>query len=437
MKDFCVGAAKNEITPALGCLLYGYPVERHAERVLDKLSIGAIAIRQNAKALLLISAEICCVSKETCDGLRKTVADAVGVGAESVFFFTTHTHSGPITRTSAGWGDADEAYITDILTPGAVQVAREAMANLSPAEMAIGSVESLVGINRREMTPQGNVILGQNPDGPYDPTMTVLRFQSLTGQPIGSIVHFAVHPTSAGVNLSITRDWPGYMVDRIEEISGAMCIYINGAEGDIGPRLSNGRTTGDDSYVEEIGRIAEVDVQKAFESATEFFVPELHIHTDKVVLPFSKPPYPEEVDKRLEALGDPRKLIEVDVTKYAQLSRIKRMYETGEVFPEGVTLDQTVVALGEYAMIPAPFEAFCEVAIAISEGSPYKKTLFLGLTNGGYGYLPTSEQIPYGGYEVDSFHAAGVTGFPDDTDKRFIDANIALLKQLFDIQNRK
>ena len=86
MKDFCVGAAKNEITPALGCLLYGYPVERHAERVLDKLSIGAIAIRQNAKILLLISAEICSISKETCDGLRKTVSDAVGVGAESVFF---------------------------------------------------------------------------------------------------------------------------------------------------------------------------------------------------------------------------------------------------------------------------------------------------------------------------------------------------------------
>lgn len=433
MKEFLVGMSKQDITPPLGCLLYGYPSIRHGQAVLDPLSVGVTAIKQEEKTLLLIGAELCYLGAETSAAVRKMVSNTMGIPYTDILCFTTHTHSGPVTHTSAGWGKADEAYINEILIPKTIEAAKLAISSMQAAVMGVGIVHSQAGINRRQVTENG-VILGQNPDGPYDPSMTVIRFQTPEGVPICSIIHFAVHPTAAGANHVISRDWPGYMVDRIEEISGAGCMYINGAEGDIGPRLSNGKTTGDDSYIAEIGKIAQADAQKAYESVTKFFVPDLHILTGEVFLPYAEPPALKAVEENMLAMGDPAKLIEVDIKKYAQLQEMKRMYESGEAFPAGTTLEQTVVALGEYAMVPAPFEAFCEISLAIGQGSPYKKTLFLGMANGGYGYLPTHEQLPLGGYEVDSFRAAGITGFREDTAQIFIDANIDLLQQLNQIQ---
>ena len=41
-------------------------------------------------------------------------------------------------------------------------------------------------------------------------------------------------------------------------------MFINGAEGDVGPRLSNGATVGDISYIYEIGGIAAADAIRAY-----------------------------------------------------------------------------------------------------------------------------------------------------------------------------
>lgn len=430
MEQFMVGAAKRDITPEPGCLLCGYPVERRAQRVLDRLSVGAIALSQGDEAVVLISAELTLLNSDTCRTMRRGIAPALGLDWTQVQFFTTHTHSAPITHTMVGWGVENSGYIDRVLFPAALAAAQEAWNGRMPAVMGVGTVDSLAGINRRELTPDGTVILGQSADGPYDPTMTVLRFQSPMGQPIASLVHFATHATSAGVNHSITRDWPGYLVDRVEALSGAPCLYLNGAEGDIGPRLSNGMTTGDDSLVEEIGRIAEKDVQRAYEAAV-FCTPELHLYRGQITLPYAPPPAPDELQAQITAMGDPEKLIEVDVTRYAQLCRIRQMYARGESFPDRLVLDQTVFSLGEYAMVPGPFEAFCRIACDIDARSPYRKTWFLGLANGGHGYLPTRDQLPLGGYEIDSFRAAGVTGFADDTAEQFVNANVALLEKLY------
>lgn len=430
MGSFQAGMSKADITPGLDCLLYGYPSERHGRRILDRLSVGVVAIAQNGQTVLLISADVCAISATICDEIRATIADKTGVKEENILFAAIHTHSGPITCSTAGWGEADVEYINTILIPQSVKAAREALEDLKSARMGIGVTASYAGINRREVTSDGQVILGQNPEGPYDPTMTVMSFQSLTGEMIGSIIHFATHPTAAGKNLSITRDWPGYMIDRVEAITGAGCIYINGAEGDVGPRLSNGKTTGEEVHAEEIGLIAADDAEKALRSIEQFVVPTMKIKTDNIFLPYIQPPAYETVEREMEAMGDPAKLIEVDITKYAKLQMIKQMYDSGQEFPQGMALRQTVIALDELALVPLPFEVFCNISLLLKEKSPFKSTLLLGLTNGSCGYLPTEDQIPYGGYEVDSFQAAGVVGFPDSMDKLLVGELAGLLDRL-------
>ena len=432
MSTFKAGMAKTDITPAIGALLYGYPSERISNNVLDPISVNAVAVCQNDETVVFISAEICSMNLDNCQYVANAVAEATGIKPENVFYSNIHTHSAPITRTSAGWGTADTKYVDEILIPRSIETAKKAIASMQEAVMAVGQTMSYLGINRRQIK-DGEVILGQNPEGPYNPKMTALVFKDTEGNNIGSIIHYAAHPTCGGENLSITRDWPGYMIDRVEEITGAPCMYINGAEGDVGPRLSNGRTTGagDESYIKETGLIAAKDVEAAIADATDFKVPTLKVHSENITLPFVEMPSLESVLQKMEEMGDPEKLIEVDISTYARLTKIKKMYEDKVEAPTSLKLMQTVVAFDDLAITPLPFEAFCKIALSLQEKSPFEETLLFGLTGGSFGYLPTEDQIPYGGYEIGSFKAATIPGFIESLDKYIVEENVKLLNKLY------
>lgn len=430
MQTFKVGMAKLDITPPLGTLLCGYPTVRPAQKILDNLNVYAVVLETDHDTVAFISAEICVLGSDSCALIASTVAKETGIKEENIFISTTHTHSGPATVSTAGWGDANSDYLNETLIPCSVKVATMAFANRQSAMMAVGRTESYAGINRREISDSGEVILGQTSEGLYDPKMTALVFKTVSGENIGTLIHFACHPTAAGANLSITRDWPGLMVDHVEDVTGAPCMYINGAEGDIGPRLSNGMTTGDDSHVIEIGRIAAIDAEKAVNNATEFKIPELKVLTETISLPTVPMPSLESVIAEMEAMGDPEKLIEVDILKYDRLKTMKKMYETEIEKNESLQLRQTVIALDNLTIVSLPFETFCEISLAIQRESVYEQTLIFGLTGGSCGYFPTEEQLPYGGYEVDSFRATTIPGFIDGLDKHVVGEFANLLNKL-------
>jgi len=91
--------------------------------------------------------------------------------------------------------------------------------------------------------------------------MTVISFADEEGKVVANIVHYGMHGTCAGRNYEISRDWAGVMVDDVERVSGAITAFFNGAEGDVGPRLTNGLTTGngDITYAERHGALAAHD----------------------------------------------------------------------------------------------------------------------------------------------------------------------------------
>src|SRR5439155_14442721 len=55
--------------------------------------------------------------------------------------------------------------------------------------------------------------------------------------PIASVVNYACHPTTlAWENTLISPDFPGAMRELVHGATGAPCIFIQGASGDLGPR---------------------------------------------------------------------------------------------------------------------------------------------------------------------------------------------------------
>ncbi len=436
MNRFKVGFSRRVISPEVGARLYGYPGARASKALHDDLFVNALAFASNDELALLISVELCTLPQDLNYELRSKIATETGLSADKMILACIHTHSGPMTAgesdSDKGWGSANMEYIYEILFPQTVACAKEAIAGLQPAKMGIGETSSNVGINRREMTPEGVVILGQNPGGPFDSRMRVLSFKNTDDKEIVSLIHYGCHPTAAGQAPEISRDWPGYMVDRLEKETGAPAVFINGAEGDIGPRLSNGMTTGDMELMKEIGIIAGEDAVRAYQNIVSYSEPDFSVKSDVLTLPYRKLPTIEETKSAMAALGDPEKLIEVDVLTYERYENILTHYEQNLPMETEWKFQQTYIALGSVVFVPYPMEMFCQISLNQQKQSPFEHTLCLSNANGSIGYLPTKDQIPFGGYEIDSFQAFNVFILEEDAAQQIVEKNTALLDQLFD-----
>ena len=119
-----------------------------------------------------------------------------------------------------------------------------AMSQVFPARIASGSghfESAYMAHNRRLVTDKGVTMLWENPNRiptkPLDPTVGILRIEDLDGKTRALAVAYACHPVAlmgAGI---VSRDYPGAMVDAIEQELGPQCqaMFLQGASGDIDP----------------------------------------------------------------------------------------------------------------------------------------------------------------------------------------------------------
>ncbi|MBQ7932998.1 MAG: hypothetical protein IJ334_18570, partial [Clostridia bacterium] len=212
---FMAGAVREDITPAVGTCLYGYRPNHHSESVHDPLQVTAAAFSQNGDTAVLFSVTVGDFQTELSDEFRGKLGAKYGISPARIIIAATHTHSAPNVSGVEGWGDIDRDYADGILFPAMDKACGDALANMVPAEIAVGETDSYVGINRREQRRDGSIDLGQNPWGCFDRTMTCIAVRNReTGSGILNMIHYGCHGTAAGCNREITRDWSGVMVDR-------------------------------------------------------------------------------------------------------------------------------------------------------------------------------------------------------------------------------
>lgn len=433
---FKAGAGRAVITPPIGTILYGYAPGRPAESVADDLTVTAVAAESERDAAILISATLALVNEEISNRIRDLAGRQTGVPAAHVIVSATHTHSGPNTNDTSGWGEVNSGYVEGTLIPCAVRAAREAWEGRRDAKLGVGTATSDVGVNRREIKPDGTVVLGQNPWGPYDPVMTVLSFRGDDGSPIANIIHYCAHNTASGCNPEITRDWAGPMTDRLEEQSGAVTAFMNGAIGDIGPRLSNGRTTGNLGLARELGGRAAIDAVRAWRGIREYRKAGVSALAGDIRIPYRPLPSREEALAEIERIGDLDSWPD-DYKKYSAVNELMKWRgvlaerDSGKPPRTHYVFKQSVIAIGPVAFVPFPFEMFVEMTLRIRRDSPYQHTLCLSSTNGIVSYLPSQDQLCRGGYEVWEFRTGNVYPMADDADNHAVSGNLRLLNELY------
>src|SRR5690606_33008040 len=108
-----IGLGKVDITPPLGVELcgYGYDLGRRATEIMDPLYVRAVALRNDAKTLLIINCDLIGLDFSVVDFLKTAFRQKAGMKPEDVLILSTHTHSGPATGILRGCGEVDPEYI--------------------------------------------------------------------------------------------------------------------------------------------------------------------------------------------------------------------------------------------------------------------------------------------------------------------------------------
>ncbi len=425
-----LGVARRDITPEVGCNLFGYRPDVISNKLNDNLETVAFVFKQGDLKCAMISITVCVLGNVYANSIREKISKEFDIPFENILLCATHTHSGPITASQPGWGDADDEYINGIFIPGIIGAVKEASENLTYVQMGMAFGDSFVGCNRRELNDKNEIILGQSPWSPFNPQMTVISFRDEAGKVIANMVHYGCHGTGAGVNHEISRDWPGVMTDRLEAETGAITAFFNGPEGDVGPRLTNGRTTGlhDIKYAMELGAVAGYDAVNIYKKIAHYCDVDLGCTARDLELEIS-PRLPLEVAKAKIAEFDENSTnVQAQQRNYYQ--RIIDSYENGEKEEKYRKIPQTIIKLGDVAIVGFAYEMFAEIGMRINKMSSIGQVLSLSCANGTEGYFPTEDQLCRGGYEVVMFQTKHVQPYAPNADYNLICETLKNLEAL-------
>lgn len=429
-----LGTAREIITPKIGACLYGYKPDWHSTSVADDLTAIAFYFKSEKKEALWISVTVCLLNTELMNDLRKNISDKTGVPFENIIISATHTHSGPNTSGEYGWGGIDEEYCNEIFIPSLLKVSSDAMLFPVEVEMGIGIGDSDIGVNRREFFEDGKTYLGQNPWGCYNPQMTVIAFRDKEHKPVANMVHYGMHGTCAGSNYEISRDWSGVMCDMLEKDSKALTAFVTGPEGDVGPRLSNGHTTGarDISYVYEIGNKAALDAVKIYKSIKVYNKsPRLDVAEREISIPL-KDRYTKEFAQNMLDTYYAGKTVNLEGRMRMFFEKVIDSYNIDFVAKKTREVPHNFLILGDLAIVTFPYEMFSEIGLRIAKFSPFPYTLSLACTNGSKSYFVTESEICRGGYEINSFLYKDIQPFVDNADYYLIKNTLDDLKSLYE-----
>jgi neutral ceramidase len=473
------GAGRTLINPPLGIKTVGFTSrEGVVERIESDLTSTAIVFSAGASKIAIIAVDLCVPSVDMVADWRRQVAEAIGTAPAHVMINLSHTHSGPpLPGRSPEFcfqaGLIDGYY--DQLVPLIVASAVQADSHLQPARLAHGEGESHVGINRREMGPDGYIFLGEDPNKPIDPVVGVVRVDDLNGDPIATLFSYGCHTVVVGPNSKVASpDFPGASREVIETALGGLSLYLQGGGGDIMPvggmgwedDCRDGKNRVGMALAGEVLKVA-AGLRTNVRKGERTWLPSL-LGPGMTLTPWV--PVEGHGAEHFEAVSQTIKLDLMPFPTLAEAQRLRaeRQRDAEDAETSGqerrVTVgnrflawaDGLIKAIAEDASPTADFEiqalrindvtfvslsaeVFSQTTVELRRRSPFEHTMALGYTNGVVCYLPRAEDYPSGGWRVDDrykipdlvFQAYLLpTGLRPQSEQQVVTAALGLLQQL-------
>lgn len=394
------GAAKVDITPSADEAL---PMSGYAGRqegfkgIHDRIYARAIVVSDGARDAALVSWELIGVPTAVWEELSQRIARETGIEPGYLQLTAVHNHSGPAPFGMYGNTSPKSAAYTRQLVDATVEAVKRAKANLQPARMGSGTGTAHVNINRREYSPERGWSLGYNPQGPSDKTLTVMRFDALSGKPIAVFINYPVHVVVMGPeNYQVSGDLagatsryvenyyrrkpedtprsdagPGIRLPPDEATDGVVALWTSGAAGDQNP-VSVARGS-DFTMVDALGKmLGEQAVRVAGAVQTS---PGARIWGTQQVVTCP--------GRKLEPGPRPRK-----------------EYRWEDADPVNIRLG--LLMINDVALAGVSGEVMTMIHHHLRKVSPFSRTVMVTHANGSSGYIPDDEAFEQVSYEIES-----------------------------------
>ncbi|MCY3784971.1 MAG: hypothetical protein OXG79_14480 [Chloroflexi bacterium] len=402
-----IGVASGDITPSVGVDLSGFsPRMGSALGVRNPLELHVLAASSGGSTVMLAAFDLVGLTPAWIERTRERVGAATGIPGVSQMYACTHGHGGPETGVLPTMGDPDDDYL-DELAATTVAVAQAALERQIRAELVIGFGTSFAGVNRRsrEVAPDGP---GDGGPDDIDPTLIAAQARDGDGRPVATLVNYGCHPTSSRERI-FSADYPGHLRRRVQLITGAPCIFVNGAGANANLRFADPRARG---YGEARGHghalalTAVRSLQAARPSASATVAASTHPAT----LEHTDLPSPTEA-RAMRTAG----VAHVEAATSDVMRRHYRAYEVEHAdrvlaaqddpaWTGQQEIELQTLRIGDLAAVATPVELFAADGQAIRAGSPAPATIVAGWSNGNWGYLPTRRVAAHGGYEAETAH---------------------------------
>jgi len=239
------GLAKAIITPRDAVWLAGYGSKRVPEGKIHDLWIKGIAIEDHqGRRGVLLTSDFQGVPRSMSDRVFARLKADYGLDRHQVMFTFSHNHCGPrlgddlvdYYPIEAEQVELVRKYTLEMETL-VVELVGKAIADLAPAELAMGEGKTTFAVNRRdnvEADVPRMLADGVRLRGVVDHAVPVLTVRR-EGQLSAVLFGYACHPTTLSF-MQWCGDYPGFAQIEIEKAyPGSMAMFVNTCGGDQNP----------------------------------------------------------------------------------------------------------------------------------------------------------------------------------------------------------
>jgi hypothetical protein len=233
--QFEAGWSSRSIIPPAGAPLAGFGDRKGkpSTGVHDEVFVKALAVSDGTDTAVVVGADMLIVPENVADLVRILVSKQTPLTANEILFNASHTHSGPggfaPGLASKAFNGPYDPKTPDLLASAFTEAIVEAYRSVEPAKITYGGVDVPEYIRNRTRR-----------DATVDSELSYMLVEQKDGDQC-FVVSYSAHPTVLGAdNMEFSGEYPGFLMRRITERTGAEAIYLCGAAGSMGPRPPEG-----------------------------------------------------------------------------------------------------------------------------------------------------------------------------------------------------
>jgi neutral ceramidase len=396
-----IGLAVRDVTPEVPIRLAGYASRnRPADKVDHPLQVQALALKNTAgQRFVFLALDNCEVSHAFMQPVLQQFAERFQLERGAVAVVTSHTHSGPVLEETlvdmAQPPPADLECIrkySQVLKARMVEAVGAALADCQPARLEYGLGRATFAMNRRTYAGD-KVVFGDNPDGPADWDVPVLRIKDTNGAVRAIVFGYACHGTSVRTGddwYVVSGEYMAYTRQHIEAHQpGAVALYLTGMGADSDPaprgRLLDAKRHG----LELAGAIIGVldRPMRPVRGGMQFIY-------EEVDLPLADQPTREQLEKDAQ---------DKDIYVKMRAENYLKLLAGGQSLPQAVKLPLAAVRVGEdLTFLLMGGEVVVDYARRFKRLLADDHPWVVGYAYETPCYIPSARLIKEGGYETES-----------------------------------